>query len=51
MESVVLQGGIKGWATAGDEFVEWMDEYDSCFWSVKLPGYGEGYSTTLALDV
>ncbi|EEU40605.1 uncharacterized protein NECHADRAFT_19682, partial [Fusarium vanettenii 77-13-4] len=32
MESVVLQGGIKGWATAGDKFVEWMDEYDPCFW-------------------
>lgn len=48
MESVVLQGGIKGWATAGDEFIEWMDEYDPCFWSARRPVYREGYFVTLS---
>ncbi|KAL6857298.1 hypothetical protein J3F83DRAFT_717928 [Trichoderma novae-zelandiae] len=29
MESLVLSGGIKGWAKAGEEYVSWMDEYDA----------------------
>ncbi|KAH6604035.1 hypothetical protein Trco_007481 [Trichoderma cornu-damae] len=33
MESVVLLEGIKGWATAGSEFVNWMDKYDAAFWA------------------
>ncbi|KAK5654047.1 hypothetical protein OQA88_7725 [Cercophora sp. LCS_1] len=28
MQSLVLVDGIKGWATAGPEYTEWMDEYD-----------------------
>ncbi|KAF9774791.1 hypothetical protein IL306_007175 [Fusarium sp. DS 682] len=35
MKSLVLLEGIKGWATAGGEFVEWMDEYEPAVWSVK----------------
>ncbi|EWY79828.1 oxidoreductase [Fusarium oxysporum NRRL 32931] len=31
--SVILRGGIKGWATAGREYREWIDEYDSSKWS------------------
>lgn len=32
MESVILEGGIKGWATAGTEFVEYMDGYNEAVW-------------------
>ncbi|KFA51251.1 hypothetical protein S40293_05107 [Stachybotrys chartarum IBT 40293] len=32
MESLVLAEGVKGWATAGPEYLEWMDEYDSAAW-------------------
>ncbi|KAH7176080.1 Rhodanese-like domain-containing protein [Dactylonectria macrodidyma] len=35
MESLVLLEGIKGWATTGGEFVEWMDEYDAAAWIGK----------------
>lgn len=35
MESLILVGGIKGWATAGGEFLEWMDGYDTAAWSNK----------------
>lgn len=35
MESLVLLEGIKGWATTGGEFVEWMDEYDAAVWIGK----------------
>ncbi|OBS20289.1 hypothetical protein FPOA_06667 [Fusarium poae] len=35
MKSLVLLEGIKGWATAGGEFVEWMDEYEPAVWSVE----------------
>ncbi|KAL2129748.1 hypothetical protein VTI74DRAFT_7338 [Chaetomium olivicolor] len=33
MQSLALFGGIKGWAAAGDEFVEWMDGYDAAVWA------------------
>lgn len=33
MKSLALLGGIKGWAAAGDEFVEWMDGYDAAVWA------------------
>ncbi len=33
MQSLVLVNGIKGWATAGPEYTEWMDEYDESAWS------------------
>ncbi|KAK4222185.1 arsenical-resistance protein 2 [Podospora fimiseda] len=32
MDSLALVGGIKGWAAAGEEYVEWMDEYDEKVW-------------------
>ncbi|KAF5227099.1 hypothetical protein FANTH_14870, partial [Fusarium anthophilum] len=32
MESIILFEGITGWANAGGEFVEWMDEYDATVW-------------------
>ncbi|KAF5618611.1 oxidoreductase [Fusarium sp. NRRL 52700] len=35
MESVILFEGITGWAKAGGEFVEWMDEYDAAVWERK----------------
>ncbi|KAI3571620.1 Rhodanese-like domain-containing protein [Fusarium oxysporum f. sp. albedinis] len=35
MESVILFEGITGWAKAGGEFVEWMDEYDATVWDSK----------------
>lgn len=33
MESLALAEGVKGWATAGDEYVQWMIEYDAKVWS------------------
>jgi len=33
MQSVILFEGIKGWATAGHEYTEWMDEYDASKWA------------------
>jgi arsenical-resistance protein 2 len=33
MRSFVLVGGVKGWATAGADFVQWMDEYDAAVWA------------------
>lgn len=33
MESLVLLGGIQGWATAGEEYVKWMGEYDQAVWN------------------
>ncbi|KAJ8101966.1 Rhodanese-like domain-containing protein [Lipomyces tetrasporus] len=33
LESLVLEGGIKGWATAGQEYTRLMDEYDASAWS------------------
>ncbi|RKL22704.1 hypothetical protein BFJ70_g13181 [Fusarium oxysporum] len=35
MESAILFEGITGWAKAGGEFVEWMDEYDATVWNSK----------------
>ena len=32
MESLVLQGGIKGWVAAGGEFLNWVDEYEASAW-------------------
>ncbi|KAA8649370.1 putative arsenate reductase (Arc2) [Aspergillus tanneri] len=32
LKSLVLEGGIKGWATAGPEYTEFMDEYDASAW-------------------
>ncbi|KAH6634714.1 Rhodanese-like domain-containing protein [Chaetomium sp. MPI-SDFR-AT-0129] len=35
MQSLVLVGGIKGWALAGPEYTEWMDGYDAEVWAKK----------------
>jgi arsenical-resistance protein 2 len=32
-QSMILTGGIKGWAKAGKEYVDLMDEYDASVWS------------------
>ncbi|KFA69448.1 hypothetical protein S40285_04627 [Stachybotrys chlorohalonatus IBT 40285] len=32
MKSVVLQGGIKGWVAAGEEYTAYVDEYDAAHW-------------------
>ena len=32
MESRILEEGINGWATGGDEYVRMMDEYDAAVW-------------------
>jgi len=39
MESLILEGGIKGWVKAGPEYVEQMDGYDAEVWK-KL---GDGH--------
>ncbi|KAH7120889.1 Rhodanese-like domain-containing protein [Dendryphion nanum] len=33
MKSLVMTEGIKGWAGAGPEYVQWMTEYDASFWT------------------
>ncbi|KAK3326808.1 Rhodanese-like domain-containing protein [Apodospora peruviana] len=33
MQSLALLGGVRGWANAGHEYVQWMDEYDEAVWS------------------
>ena len=35
MQSLVLEGGIKGWATGGKEYVELMQEYDAKVWEAS----------------
>ncbi|KAF2687101.1 arsenate reductase [Lentithecium fluviatile CBS 122367] len=32
MKSLVLTGGVKGWAGAGEEYIELMDGYDKDAW-------------------
>lgn len=32
IKSLVLEGGIKGWATAGKDYTQLMDEYDELKW-------------------
>lgn len=38
MKSVILRGGIKGWAAAGGEYVEWMDGYEEGVWRLLKEG-------------
>lgn len=33
MESLILDGGIKGWALGGDDFVQMMDGYVETNWT------------------
>ncbi len=37
MKSVILTGGIKGWAKAGKDFVELMDGYVPEYWTQFQP--------------
>jgi arsenical-resistance protein 2 len=32
MKSFALAEGVKGWAMAGDEYIQWMMEYDAKVW-------------------
>jgi len=32
IRSVILTGGITGWANAGDAYTQMMDEYDAKVW-------------------
>lgn len=32
MQSLVLLEGIKGWATAGPDYTQQMDEYEEAVW-------------------
>lgn len=32
MQSLILEGGIKGWVKAGEEYTEWMAEFDASKW-------------------
>lgn len=32
MQSLILDGGVKGWVKAGGEYVEWMEEFDASKW-------------------
>ncbi|KAI0150542.1 Rhodanese-like domain-containing protein [Xylariaceae sp. FL1272] len=36
MQSVTLQGGIKGWVAAGDSFTELMEGYDAEHWAKTI---------------
>lgn len=33
IKSMILEGGIKGWVKAGEEYIELMDEYDASVWT------------------
>jgi arsenical-resistance protein 2 len=33
LESLALEGGIKGWAAGGKEFTDLMDKYDESVWA------------------
>ncbi|KAK3936353.1 Rhodanese-like domain-containing protein [Diplogelasinospora grovesii] len=33
MQSLALLEGIRGWANAGGEYVEWMDGYEAAVWT------------------
>ncbi|KAJ5647629.1 arsenate reductase (Arc2) [Penicillium lividum] len=33
LQSLVLEGGIKGWVASGKDYTEWMDGYDASVWA------------------
>lgn len=35
VQSFILRDGIAGWARAGDEYTQMMDEYDAETWTSK----------------
>lgn len=44
MKSLVLEGGFKGWTTAGFGYTELMNEYDVSVWT-KLYSYPINFTT------
>lgn len=36
VESVILQGGIKGWVRGGEEYRKWMDGFEESVWKGSL---------------
>jgi hypothetical protein len=36
LKSLVLEGGIKGWAAAGEEYTQLMDGYDETVWRKSI---------------
>lgn len=36
MKSYALEGGIKAWATAGEQYVKAMVEYDATVWTPQV---------------
>lgn len=35
VQSMILEGGIKGWVNGGQEYTEYMDEHDESAWQGK----------------
>lgn len=33
MQSLALEGGIKGWVAAGGEYVKWVAGYEAAVWA------------------
>ena len=36
MESLILLEGIRGWAAAGKDFVEYVDGYEEAYWANQI---------------
>jgi arsenical-resistance protein 2 len=36
VQSVILEGGIKGWVRGGVEYTKWMDGFDESVWTGSL---------------
>lgn len=51
MESLYLEGGIKGWAKAGDVYVSFVDGYEASVWAAFEEAWfnedGEGFWRTV----
>lgn len=35
IESAILEGGIKGWVAAGEEYTAWMEGFDERTWTKR----------------
>ena len=35
VQSMILEGGIKGWVSGGQEYTDYIDEYDESAWQGK----------------
>ncbi|KIY02786.1 uncharacterized protein Z520_01251 [Fonsecaea multimorphosa CBS 102226] len=40
LESVILEGGIKGWVSGGEEYTRWMDGFEAEAWKKGDDGGG-----------